>query len=331
VHVGLIGAGGIARVHAESLRAIEGVRVTAVADVAAERADELARACGARAVGDVEAMLDDVDAVFVCSPPTLHREHVTSAASAGKHVFCEKPLATTLDEGRAIVDAVAAAGVVAMVGFNNRFRPAFRRWRELVREELGTPFGGWIHRVAPSTPSPNANWRTTPGLLSGITIESASHDIDLVRWTLGEIQAVSGSTASSLPELDGFDDSLFGLLHLQGGMGITLGIGWSSPISMSSRGVVGSDGGVCLIGPDMWTVSELRWARGREPEHVEAIPPADGADLGYLAESRYFVDCVREGRRPEVTLEDGLAALEVSVALLSAAADRRTVPLADVR
>jgi predicted dehydrogenase len=75
----------------------------------------------------------------------------------------------------------------------------------------------------------------------------------------------------------------------------------------------------------MWTMSELRWTRTGEPETVEAIDPAEGADLGYRAASEHFVSCIREGRDPEVTPADGLAALEVSLALLASAADGRTV------
>jgi myo-inositol 2-dehydrogenase/D-chiro-inositol 1-dehydrogenase len=273
-------------------------------------------------------VLDEVDAVYVCSPPTFHREQVVAAVSAGKHVLCEKPLAATIDDGRAIAEAVSTAPVHAMVGFNNRFRPAFRRWRELVRGELGMPIGGWIHRLAPATPRPNANWRTTPGLLTGVTLESASHDIDLVRWVIGEIEAVSGSAASSLPELQGYDDTVFGLLRVEGGATITIGISWSSPISMSSRGVVGPGGAACLIGPDMWTVSELRWARAGEAERAEEIHAEEGSDLGYRAETEHFVRCLADDRDPDVTVSDGLAALEVSIALLEAAREGGTVRLA---
>lgn len=328
VRIGIVGAGGIGQVHATNLRAMDGVRVTAVMDVDTARAEELAAACGARAVGALEPFLDEVDAVYVCSPPTLHREHVLAAASAGKHIFCEKPLATTVVDGRAIVEALATTRVHVMVGFNSRFRPSFRRWRDLVRDELGTPFGGWIHRTAPSTPPPKTNWRTTPGLLCGITIESAAHDIDLIRWTLGEIEAVSGWTASSLPELEGFDDTLFGMVRVVGGPAVTLGVSWSSPISMSSRGVVAAEGAVCLVGPDMWTVTELRWALAGEPARVEAVDPDAGADLGYRAASEHFIACVREDRAPDVTAEDGLAALEVSSAFLASAAEggRFTLP-----
>jgi myo-inositol 2-dehydrogenase/D-chiro-inositol 1-dehydrogenase len=330
VRIGMIGAGGIARIHAENLRRIDGVRVAGVMDPVPERAETLAAACGARAFADLEALLEDVDAIYVCSPPTFHRVQVEAAAAAGKHVYLEKPIATTLEDGRAIAAALGSSPARAMVGFNNRFRPAFRRWRDLARE-LGAPRSAWILRMAPSTPEPNANWRTTPGLLCGITIESASHDIDLVRWALGEVDSVSGSTSGSLPELEGYDDTLSAVLRLDGGAAVTLSISWSSAVSLSSRGFVGGEGAACLVGPDMWTVTELRWGRAGEPETVEPIDAVEGDDLGYRAASEHFIACLREDRDPEASVRDGLAALEVSLALLTSAAESRTADVHETR
>lgn len=329
MRIGLIGAGGIARTHASCLRGIDGVRIVGVVDPARDRAEALAAEHGAVAFDDLGQLLGEVHAVYVCSPPTLHREHVEEAAAAGVHVYCEKPVATTLADGRAIAEAVDQSGVHAMVGFNNRFRPALRRWRDLVRDgELGRPLAAWVLRVAPSLPAPNASWRTTPGLLCGVTIESASHDIDLVRWAFGEINAVTGVTASSLPELEGLDDTLSAVVRVVDGPGVTLAVSWASSVSMSSRGVTGTEGAACLVGPDMWTLTELRWARSGSAETVEPIDPAEGADLGYRAASEHFIACVREDREPEVTIADGLTALEVSLALLASAGEGRTVGLA---
>jgi len=123
------------------------------------------------------------------------------------------------------------------------------------------------------------------------------------------------ATSSALPELEDFDDTLAGVLQVADGPPVTLTISWSSAISTSSRGVTGTDGAVCLVGPDMWTLSELRWARAGAAETLEPIGPAEGADLGYRAASEHFIGCLREEREPDVTVADGLAALEVSLAL----------------
>jgi UDP-N-acetylglucosamine 3-dehydrogenase len=316
------------RTHVEHLAAMDGVEIATVAHVSSERADALATDCGAKAITDYRDMLHEVDALYVCSPPTAHREQVTAAITAGRHVFCEKPLATNLEDGRAIADAASAGGVHAMVGFNNRFRPAFRRLRDLLRGELGDLVSAWIVRVAPSTPAIGANWRTTPGLACGVTIESASHDIDFIRWACGEIVEVAGWTTSSLPELDGYDDTLNAALRLESGAAVTICISWASAVSSSSRGIVGSHGAAYLLGPDMWTLSELRWARSGGEETVEPIDEREGADLGYGSESEHFIECVRRDRAPDVTVQDSLAALEVSVALKGAATESRVVRLA---
>lgn len=307
---------------------MDGVQVAAVADVAAVRAAALAATCGAEAVVDHRELLGTVDAVYICTPPSLHREQVTTAVVAGTHVFCEKPLATTVEDGRAIVEAVSSADVHMMVGFNNRFRTPFRQLRRLLLDgELGDLASAWITRVAPSTSAVGANWRTTPGLLCGVTIESASHDIDFVRWACGEVVAVAGGTASSLPEIEGFDDTLNALLRLDGGAAVSLTISWSSPISLSSRGIIGTAGAAVLEGSDMWTVSKLRWARAGQAEMIETYGEPEASDLGYRAESEHFIECLRDDRAPDVTLHDGLAALEVSVALRSSADQHRMVDL----
>ena len=217
---------------------MDGVRIAAVMDPVPERAEALAAGCGARTHADLEPLLDEVDAVYVCTPPTFHRAQVEAAVTAGKHVYLEKPIATTIEDGRAIAEALSSSRARSMVGFNNRFRPAFRRWRDLARE-LGPPRAAWILRMAPSTLPPNANWRTTPGLLCGITIESASHDIDLALGARRDRLGI-GSTASSLPSLEGFDDTLNAAARLDGGSAVTLSISWSSAVSTSSRGFVGS-------------------------------------------------------------------------------------------
>jgi UDP-N-acetylglucosamine 3-dehydrogenase len=328
LRIGLIGAGSVARTHAEHLGALDGAQVTAIADVVADRAEALSADCGAKAVTDYRELIDEVDAVYVCSPPTAHREQVTAAVAAGRHVFCGKPLATTFEDGRAIAKAVPTGGVHMMMGFNNRFRAPFKRLRELLRSgELGDLVSGWITRVEPSTPALGANWRTKSGLACGVTIESAAHDIDFIRWAFGEVVAVAGSTSSSLPELPGYDDTLNALLWLERGAAVSLTISWTSAIGTSSRGIVGTEGAACLLGPNMWTLSELRWARAGENEAIEPIDEREGVDLGYLEESRYFVECIRQDQAPDVTVQDGLAALEVSLAFKEAAANGGVVRL----
>lgn len=225
------------------------MEITAVADVSANRAEALAAGCGAKAVTNHRELLDEVDAVCVCSPPAAHREQVMAAVAAGRHVFCEKPLAATIEDGCAIAEVISSGAVHVMVGFNNRFRAPFRRLRELLRSgELGELVSPWITRVAPSTPRWAPTGAPRPVSPCGVTIESAAHDIDFFRWACGKVVVVAGWTSSSLPELAGYDDTLNAVLRLENGAAVTVTISWASAISTSSRGIVGTDGAACLLG-----------------------------------------------------------------------------------
>ncbi|MCA1656620.1 MAG: Gfo/Idh/MocA family oxidoreductase [Actinobacteria bacterium] len=125
--VGVIGAGFAGTTHARACRDIAGARVVAVAAATREEAAPLAAECEARvADGAAElASATDVDLVVVASPTYLHAEHAVAAARAGKQVFCEKPLARTMEQARAIVDACESAGVALAVGHVVRFFPEY--------------------------------------------------------------------------------------------------------------------------------------------------------------------------------------------------------------
>src|SRR4051812_13924243 len=115
--VGLLGAGLIAGVHGQAYRSAPGVRVAAVADPVPGKAERVAEPYGARAVSDLEELLDlGVDVVDVCTPPTAHAAATVRALQAGRHVFCEKPITRTLEEARAVVRAADAARGLLMVG-----------------------------------------------------------------------------------------------------------------------------------------------------------------------------------------------------------------------
>lgn len=324
VNVAVIGAGGIARQHVNALTQTPGVKIAVVADVIRERADELADACGARATTGYREAIDAADAVFICTPPTLHREHIVAAAEAGKAIFTEKPIATTLEDGAAICESINALGARCMVGFCMRFREPFRRLKALLDSgDLGEPISYWTTRMAPSTPDAG-NWRATPGMLCGITVESASHDIDLLRWMGGEVAGVSANITYAQPDIPGFDDNLNALLTLESGRPASFTISWSGHVGWNSRGVIGTKGAACVEGPGMWALTRLRWRTnvgGEEEDFCEA----DAANMGYLEQDRRFIECVRSGALLPVTEADGLAALRVSLAMHESSETNATV------
>ena len=133
VNIGLIGAGRIGRMHARHLaRLVPGARLVAVADVVLAAAQACAAECGVpQAVSDYRELLanPDVDAVVVCSATDTHAQIIVDAAQAGKHIFCEKPIALTLPTIDRALAATDQAGVKLQIGFNRRFDANFARVR----------------------------------------------------------------------------------------------------------------------------------------------------------------------------------------------------------
>ena len=199
VRVGLIGAGLIGGAHSTVLRTIAGampeqLELVAVADPAAENRDRFVEWYGYRhAVTDPRAVIDrdDVDAVFVCTPTAFHTEIVAAAAAAGKHCFCEKPMAMSHAQGREMLDAVRRAGVKAQIGLVLRFSAVYTVMRDLLRSaDAGEPVAVVFRddQVFPIRGVHFSAWRADRRLTAGGTlIEHGVHDLDLLMWFFGPI------------------------------------------------------------------------------------------------------------------------------------------------
>lgn len=196
VGIGMFGYGFIAGAHAEALRTVGG-RVVAVCGPRREGAEAFARRHGvAHAYTEPAEMLrrDDIAAVVVGSPDASHAPLTIAAAQAGKHVFCEKPLATSLLEARAMVAAVHEAGVVGMTGFLLRGAPVVQRMAAAIRQgDLGTVIALHAQRYNASLLRPNAvaNWRTDAAQSGlGVLGDLGAHMVDLALLLVGPIAAV---------------------------------------------------------------------------------------------------------------------------------------------
>lgn len=140
IRVAIIGCGGISRGHARGyLQSPDLFEVVACCDERGELAEERAQQLGAKFVtADYREVIasDDVDAVDICLPHHLHAEVAIAAAQAGKHVLVEKPIANTLDEANAMIEAAKKSGVVLMVAHNERYMPVYRKAKELVEQGI---------------------------------------------------------------------------------------------------------------------------------------------------------------------------------------------------
>lgn len=310
--LGLIGAGKIARVHAANAASLEGVRLAAVADVVPEAARALADEIGAEAL-DTESLFarDDVEAVLVTTPPDTHVDVIVAAAEAGKHVFCEKPLAHDVADARRALEACEGAGVLLQIGYNRRFDPSFRAVSERVHAgEIGTP---WLLRISSRDPEPPP--AAYLPLSGGLFLDTTSHDFDLARYVLGsEITHVAVLAASlvdpNAAELGDVDTAVLSLRFANGAFG-AIDNCRRSPYGYDQRLEVHGSGGLARA--------------DNRPAHFYM----DRYGEAFAAELASFVRAL-DGEPVEVTGWDGLAAVAVAQAAKRALDERRVVELAEV-
>jgi myo-inositol 2-dehydrogenase / D-chiro-inositol 1-dehydrogenase len=323
VRAAIIGAGWIAAEHAAILRPLEGVDLVAVCDVDEQRARDLA---GSSAVyTDWRALLDRErpDAVFVCTPPKIHREPAVEALERGIHVYLEKPVARDLDDARAIVHAAEASDAVCAVGYQWRAVEALDALREaLDGQELGLLIG------IGTGPTKSRPWFLNRAEGGGNLLERASHGIDLERAVAGEVVAVQATAAAnplaqSAGERGDIEDAAAVVLRFANGAVGSSSIAWTRDglPGRYSLDVLGSESSLHLeLDPD-FTLSGR--SRGRD---VDARMTQHPIERGV---ERFFA-AAREGDAAHVfsTPRDAAGTLAAVVACEDALQTGATVAIA---
>ena len=198
--VAIVGAGGVARRHAEMLSRVGGVRVVTVTDLDEAAAERLARDCGARAVADLDAALDasGVDAAYVCVPPFAHGAPERAVLDRGLPLFVEKPVAADAATAVELAGRVERAGVVTGTGYHWRCLDVLDVARPLLAERPPLlAHGSWLDKRPP------VGWWPHTALSGGQVVEQVTHVLDLARLLLGEAEEVYAAGARRTPAADG--------------------------------------------------------------------------------------------------------------------------------
>ncbi len=316
VGVALIGSGRMGAFHAETLALrLPQARLAAVVDPAPGAAERLAGALGAdRAYTDVVQAWDDpaVDAVVIAAPARSHADLAAAAAAAGKHVFCEKPMAVTLPDADRAIDAARAAGVVLQVGFNRRFAADWRAARGLLDDgTLGTPR---LLRSLTRDPGGFDPSRVKPDT---VFLETLIHDFDTLRFLnpgaeAEEVYAVADALVEPGWRDRGLLDTAVVTVRFDNGAVAVAEACFEAAYGYDVRGEVLGSGGMVTMGDGRRSGMALSGPAGRLVETVrgdqELFPEA------YTAELAAFVDAVRAGTPATVTGEDARAALAIALA-----------------
>ena len=333
IRFGLIGAGRIGKIHAENLaNRISGVEVAAIADVDTKAAQALAdRFHVTRAVEDYHAILSDpsIDAVAICSSTDTHAQIIIEAAQAGKHTFCEKPIALNLETIDAALAAVKKAGVKLQIGFNRRFDPNFRKVRTMVAEgKIGTP---QIVRITSRDPAPPpiSYVKVSGGLFLDMTI----HDFDMARYLSGseveEVYTAAGVMVDpAIGEAGDVDTAIITLRFANGAIGT---------IDNSRKAIYGYDQRVEVFGSE-----GMLQAHNNTPDN-DVYSNADGVHSAkplyfflerymesFIAEMKEFVRSIQENTSPLVTGIDGRIPVVIGMAAKKSYLEHRPVKLSEI-
>jgi predicted dehydrogenase len=301
VRLGVIGVGIMGSNHARVLAELPGVAVVGIADPGAAHRPLLAEILGCAACDDTEALLAlGIDAAVVAAPTHLHHDIALACIKRGVHVLVEKPIASNVEEGRAIVAAAERAGVTLMVGHVERFNPAVQALKEAIRGEEILSIS--ITRVGPFPPRMSN---------VGVVIDLAVHDIDLIRWfTDSDIVEVQPQLSSAIAEREDI-----ALLQFRTASGVLAHINtnWITPFK--ARSVTIATRGKYLTG-DLLT-RQVTECFGFQPDGAYSMRHVSvGHDEPLRAELIAFVAAVRGEKPPAVTGEEGVASLEVATRCL---------------
>jgi myo-inositol 2-dehydrogenase/D-chiro-inositol 1-dehydrogenase len=331
LNIAFIGCGGIARHHANCLAQVRGARVVAASDVVEESARRFAADYGAEHVfTDHRKMLklDSIDAVWVCTPTYLHAGPVIAAAEAGKHAFCEKPMAMKMSDALRMAVACDKAGVLLTIGFVRRFDAQWGKFRDLIQAgAVGRPV---IWRFAAGGKPPHP-WFRDEKKGGGPLIDGAIHNYDFALQIFGPVESVQ---ASSLH----FDDTSVGrdtasaIVNFASGDQHSLIWSWGVEKGAevtSLNDVIGPKGSLQFgmtapeapknFDPTIHGAFTIKGGNGSAKVHTYRLRNM------FVEQMKHVVKSFSKGEQPLVTGQDGIDALKIALAILKSGKTRRTV------
>jgi myo-inositol 2-dehydrogenase/D-chiro-inositol 1-dehydrogenase len=333
LQVGLIGAGRIGQVHASTIAYhVSSAQLAAVTDPMPGAAQAVAAKFRVPTIADdYSAIVADpnIDAVMICTPTDTHAEIITAAARAGKHIFCEKPIALSLEATDAAIQAAEQAGVKLQIGFNRRFDANFARLRQaVVGGEIGAPH--ILHIVSRDPAPPPISYVRSSG---GIFLDMAIHDWDIARFLIGseieEVYVQGGVMVDPAIGEAGDIDTHVTLLRFANGV-----IG---TVDNSRQAVYGYDQRVEVFGSAGAIHTENNYPNNSVLSTADAVRRDPRVNFfmqryvdAFASEIEAFVDAIAGDRPVPVSGRDGRMALAVGLAAKQSYAERRPVKVSEI-
>lgn len=319
----LVGCGRIAKRHSELLGSgqIEGACLAAVCDLDVSKAKNIGEQFAIPYFSDMHEMMQatEVDAVVVLTESGNHARHVVELARYAKHIVVEKPMALTLDDADAMINACDSAGIRLFVVKQNRFNVPVVKLREAVEKGrfgkmiLGTIRVRWCRTQEYYD---QAKWRGTWAMDGGVLTNQASHHVDMLEWMLGEVESVFARSVTALADIEAEDTAVVTLKFRNGALGVIEATTAVRPKDLEgSISVLGERGTVEIGG---FAVNEMKVWNFVEPLEGDdtvmeqySVNPPNVYGFGHQAYYEHVVDCIQNNRRHLVDGLEGRKSLEL--------------------
>lgn len=330
---GLIGCGRISKNHFEAINAMPGVKLVGVCDTNESALVTCTKKYQCEGYSDYKQMLanPDIDIVSICTPSGLHASMAIDAMNAGKHVVVEKPMAMSLCEADAMIEASRINGVKLAVAHQNRFNNAIVKTRQAL--EAGK-FGRLTHGSAvvrwhrDENYYKQAPWRGTWEHDGGCLMNQSIHNIDLLQWMFGPVESVFAYTATNLRHIQGEDVAVAVLRFRNGAFGTIEASTTIYPKNLEETlSLFGSTGTVLVGGVAVNKIEAWHFHDETDVEQRQFEEPPNIYGFGHADIIRDMIEAIKEGREPAITGTEGRKALEIILAIYHSSSLKKEITL----
>lgn len=338
MNVVMIGTGDIAYSHGRAIVKLGG-KVIAAFDVNQKGLEKYCAEFGSEAItyDELDAWIPKADYVVLCTPPTKRLDYVEKVLSAHVPLYMEKPIATSLEDAAKIKAMEQQYDATIIVGFAHFYRPSFQKMLELVESgALGDPINVFDNRVGPGYGFRGTwfqpSWRTDPKLACGFTIESISHEWNLLTALCGEFETMSANVWCTIDSLPSYDTNFSATMKIKKGGIATISASWSSDLGGNFKGYIGTKGTAFLRGRDMFEFEELTYKTSDMPEAVTLHfndSYKHNQDGVIFPIHKYFQDCLKNGKPIRTPLDEGIKVLKLSALALESSRDHKEIILSE--
>ncbi|WP_210367177.1 Gfo/Idh/MocA family oxidoreductase [Bacillus sp. REN3] len=336
VKFAIVGCGHIAKKHAEAITKTEGADFVAVCDTDPSKMEEFIDQYHVKGYTQLSELLEKeaVDVINICTPSGFHASIAVEAANAKKHVVVEKPIAMTLEDTDAIINACKENNVKLSVVHPNRFRPVMMELKKVMDEQK---LGKLSHANATVRWNRNdayyqqAAWRGTKQFDGGVLMNQAIHNLDLILWLMGDVEEVYSMEATRLRNIESEDVSTGVIRFKNGALGIVEAATTIYPSNLEETISVFGETGTIKIGGKTASLVEHWNVQDQSDEAtnniIEKVKNDPIGKPGHQCIIEDMVEAIKEDREPIVTGLDGRKALELVMAFYESASSNKPVKI----